>query len=97
MEQRANQAQPRHSPARTSVSQWTPRRTRVVAMLAARPAAAPPMYARLRLPQVRVITKAKLAKAAAAAVAWPEGNEGPENPVRWRMLGRARSTAVLMA
>ena len=50
MRQAANQAQPRHRPARMSVSQWTPRATLVMATATAMPAAAPPSTERVHRP-----------------------------------------------
>jgi hypothetical protein len=41
-------------------------------------------------------TRAKAAKQAAAAVAWPDGKDGPLNPVKRSMSGRARSTIHLI-
>ena len=57
--------------------------------------AAPASTARARGDAPRLSTSATAAQVAAAAVAWPLGNEGPDKTCSGGMSGRMRSTATL--
>ena len=96
MEQSANHAHPRAKPPSTSVSQCTPSITLVQAMPVARPTASPAATALTLRERPRPISRANAARQAAAATAWPDGNDGPLNPVNWSKLGRARSIIDLV-
>src|SRR5437868_4510811 len=95
--QAANQAQPRARPPRTSVSQWTSRRTRLRATATAMPTAPPASAGQARRLHQRPATRAKAAQEAAAVEVWPLGKEGPRVAATASISGRARSTICLTA
>src|SRR5664280_683503 len=77
--QSANHVHPRRRPPITSDVQCAPRNTREQPTATAIPAAVPPRIARMRGDDPRESTSATAAQVAAAAVAWPLGNEGPDS------------------
>ena len=88
-----NQPQPMARPARTSVSQCTPSTARLAATATAIRAAPAASRARTVRGPPRLKTKATAGHTAAAAAAWPEGNDAPEKLTSGITSGRSRSTS----